>query len=240
MAGWRQHEHLLRRVKNIAASISKASAGKSPRSKQRMKSEYGKLLKYSRKILQRAEDLVFQLQDQEMDITTLCRIADLNRYIELTRHVCGTAHRRVIEGETVPNEDKIFSVFETHTQLYRRGKAGQPNQFGRLAMVFEDAAGFISNYHLLARDAQDADVVVEQTRIVQERHQNNIENASFDRGFYSVDNERQLRTIISHPCLPKKAPHEYAEQMQTSSVSISPSSSKPSRYRVGHRCLAIG
>jgi hypothetical protein len=194
------------------------SSGKSPKTKQRMKKQYRKLLKRSLKILQRAEELVNQVSDQEADVATLCTIMALNEFIELTKQVCSTAHRRVIEGETVPNSDKIFSIFETHTQLYRRGKAGQPNQFGRLVMVYEDAAGFISHYFMLPRDAQDADVVVEQTRIVQDRHNNEIEDASFDRGFDSPENEEQLRTIIEHPCLPKKAPSEYQQQTKNASI----------------------
>ena len=70
----------------------------------------------------------------------------LQQWIKLTEQVCDTAHRRVILGEKVPNSEKVFSLFETHTQLYRRGKAGTPNQFGRLVLVFEDGAGFISHY----------------------------------------------------------------------------------------------
>ena len=138
--------------------------------------------------------------------------------IELTKQVCSTTHRRVNEGETVPNEDKIFSIFETHTQLYRRGKVRQPNQFGRLVMVYEDAAGFISHYFLMPRAAKDPDVMVEQTRIVQERHNNEIEEASFDRGFHSPENEQQLKAIIKHPCLPKKAASGYREQLENESV----------------------
>lgn len=216
--GWRQHEQLLRRIKNIAITISRMSSGKSPKTKERMKKEYRRLLKRSLRILQRAEELVNQVLDQEADVATLCKIMALNGFIELTKTVCSTARRRVIEGETVPNSDKIFSIFETHTQLYRRGKAGQPNQFGRLVMVYEDAAGFISHYFMLPRDAQDADVVVEQTRIVQDRHNNEIEDASFDRGFDSPENEEQLRTIIGHPCLPKKAPGEYQKQTKNASI----------------------
>ena len=65
-------------------------------------------------------------------------------------------------------------LFEPHTQLYRRGKAGQANQFGRMAMVYEDHAGFISLYHLMDRDSLDKDVVVEQTKIVQTKHNGEI------------------------------------------------------------------
>ena len=80
----------------------------------------------------------------------------------------------MLEGETIPHSEKLFSVFETHSQLYKRGKAGEPLQFGRLALVFEDGAGFITHYHLLSRDQGDRDVVVEQTRIAQQRHRGKI------------------------------------------------------------------
>jgi IS5 family transposase len=218
VSGWRQHEHLLKRIKNLAIRIARLSSSKSPTAKERMKEEYRKLLERSKKILQRAEELVKQVTDEDADVATVCQIADLQRFIDLTKQVWGTTYRRTIEGETVPNADKIFSIFETHTQLYRRGKARDENQWGRLVLVYEDAVGFISHYFVLPRDAQDADVVVEQTRIVQERHKNQIEDASFDRGFYSRENEEQLRMIIEHPCLPKKSPKEYAEQQKNASV----------------------
>jgi len=71
----------------------------------------------------------------------------------LKSQVWSTAFRRVILGEDVPNSEKLFILFEPHTQLYRRGKAKEPNQFSRLFLVFEDEAGFMSYYHLMDRDA---------------------------------------------------------------------------------------
>ena len=47
---------------------------------------------------------------------------DLLHYVDLTAQVCDTARRRVLEGETVPNEEKILSIFEPHTELIKRGK----------------------------------------------------------------------------------------------------------------------
>jgi hypothetical protein len=219
IATWRQHEHLLKRVRNITITISRISSRKSPKSKERLKTQYRKLLKRSEKIVKRAEELLQQVSSLSVDIAILCKIADLQHFLELTKQVCGTAYRRVIVGEeSVPNEDKIFSIFETHTQLYRRGKQAEPNQFGRLVMVYEDAAGFISHYFVMPRDAQDADVVVEQTRIVQARHDGQIEDASFDRGFYSQENEKELQEIIEHPCLPKRDAKQFEEQAKDAPV----------------------
>ena len=66
--------------------------------------------------------------------TELCDLAEgclgpqdlLRTYIACTQQVCGTERRRVIRGEEVPNDDKLFSIFEPHTQLYKWGKAGEP------------------------------------------------------------------------------------------------------------------
>jgi hypothetical protein len=69
------------------------------------------------------------------DLVMLGQVEQIRVFLERARQVVSTAHRRVILGETVPNEDKLFSIFEPHTQLYRRGKAGQPNQFG---LIFDN------------------------------------------------------------------------------------------------------
>ena len=48
--------------------------------------------------------------------------------------------------------------------LYKRGKAGQEVQLGRLILIYEDGVGFVSHYSILPRDKGDRDVVVEETR----------------------------------------------------------------------------
>ena len=138
--------------------------------------------------------------------------------MERTRHVCNTARRRVLEGETVPNEEKLFSVFETHTQLYKRGKAAEPVQFGRLVMVYEDSAGFITHCHLLPRDQDDRGAVVAQTRQLQKRMGGRIERASFDRGFHSPENQRELAKIVASLCLPMPGAKQAAQQQQDATI----------------------
>ena len=143
---------------------------------------------------------------------------ELETYLQRTRQVRDLARRRVIEGETIPNHEKLFSIFETHTQLYKRGKAAEPIQFGRLVLVIEDGAGFITHYHLLARDEGDRDVVVAQMRAAQKRHAGKIRRASFDRGFHSPQIQEALAAIVAHPCVPMPGSKQAAEQERTASV----------------------
>lgn len=214
-AGWRQSEHLVKRVKAEVRTIAQISASKSPQAKAGLSRAYSKLLDRAAKILERARTLLKQAETVTLRSPAL---TELKEWIQLTSQVCDTAYRRVILGEQVSNCDKLFSLFETHTQLYRRGKAGTPNQFGRLVLVFEDGAGFISHYHLMDREANDADVVVEQTREAQKRHHGAIRTASFDRGFHSPENERQLQTIVEEACIAPRHPKQYAECIATASV----------------------
>ena len=68
------------------------------------------------------------------------------------------------------------------------------------------------------REASDADVVVEQTRVVQKKHKGQIETASYDRGFYTAENERQLSEIVNEPCLAPRHPGQFAERLANGSV----------------------
>jgi len=216
--GWRQSKHLLRRVKAEVRTIAQISASKSPKVLKGLPSAYERLLDRAAVILERAKTLQKQGEAEGISMESLTLSTELLHWIELTEQVCDTAYRRVILDEDVPNRDKLFSLFETHTQLYRRGKAGTPNQFGRLVLVFEDGAGFISHYHLMDREALDADVIVDQTREAQKKHQGAIKTASFDRGFYTSENEEQLSKIVDEPCVPPRHPQQYAERLANGSV----------------------
>ena len=213
--GWRQATQLRKRIKEQARVISQISASKSPKAKEALPRAYRKLLERVAIVIERAKSL---LKTKGAGIEMRLKLEEMQHWIALTEQVCDTARRRVFLGEKVPNAEKLFSLFETHTQLYRRGKAGSPNQFGRLLLVFEDGVGFISHYHLMQRNVHDADVVVEQTRRAQQLHDGEIRSASFDRGFYSIENEEQLSLIIPSTCLPPRQPKQFAEKMRQASV----------------------
>lgn len=217
-SGWRQHEHLLKKVRKISRRIDRIAGRKGPNYQERLKDPYRKLLHVSGKILRKARHLREELESVRGDISSVLPVVELETFIERTEHVRKTARRRVLNGEQVPNDEKLFSIFEPHTQLYKRGKAGEPVQFGRLVLLYEDAAGFIVHHHLLGRDQADRDVVVQQTGILQERLEGRMESLSLDRGFHSPENQKALLKIVACPCLPKPGVKQAAKQEAAASV----------------------
>jgi len=217
--GWRQHKHLYRKAKALSRQIDRVAARKGAGYQRRLQSLYRELLALAETLLVRAEELSASLpRGAKAGAEVLGWDAELEVFLDRTLRVCRTAHRRVLQGQTVPNSEKLFSVFETHTQLYKRGKAAEPVQFGRQVLVYEDGAGFVIHAYLLPRDQDDQDVVVKQTRALQERLAGRIRRASFDRGFHSPQNQRDLAEIIPHLCLPMPGAKQAAQQEQEATV----------------------
>jgi hypothetical protein len=159
--------------------------------------------------------------DSENAGSGLLELTTLETFLARTQQVREVARRRVINGEKVLNDEKLFSLFEPHTQLYKRGKAGEPVQFGRLVLVFEDAAGFLTQHRLLSRTESDRDVAVPETRRLQKRFHNQVEELSFDRGFHSPENQDELAKLVKSPCLPKPGVKQAGEQLATQSTEAS-------------------
>ena len=85
-------------------------------------------------------------------------------------------------------------------------------------LVYEDGAGFVSHAYLLPRDADDRDVVVEQTRTLQRRLKGRIRQASFDCGFHSPENQCELAKIVEHPCLPMPGSQQAQQQDEQATI----------------------
>ena len=216
LEGWRQADHLLKQIKKLNRKISRIASKKGRGYKKKIKREYKKLLRLAKSVVERIDDQGIEIVKRfSIDDPPRLAYAEVLIFLRRTQQVMATAHRRAILGETVPNSDKVFSVFEPHTQLYRRGKAGEENQFGRLLLVYEDAVGFIVHHHLMDRDVQDQDVAVEQSRILQERMQGRMKSLSFDRGFHSPENQEELKEIVEYVCLPKPGKKQSVEQDET-------------------------
>jgi len=217
--GWRQHQHLYRKAKSLVRRIDRLAARKGKGYQQRIEVLYRELLGLAETILTRADKLRASLKKKgKISGEVLSLETQLQTFMERTRHVCGTARRRVLQGENVPNSEKLFSIFETHTQLYKRGKAAQPVQFGRQILIYEDGAGFIAQAYLMPRDADDRSVVIPQTRVLQKRLKGRIRRASFDRGFHSPENQRELAEIVAHPCLPMPGAKQAKEQEAAATI----------------------
>ena len=111
-------------------------------------------------------------------------------------------HRRVILGEKIPHAEKVFSIFEEHTEWISKGKAGVPVELGLKVCILEDQYGFILHHRVMEHETDDqvAIPMVEQTK----KNFPDLNACSFDKGFHSPANQKDLLQHLDKVILPKK------------------------------------
>jgi IS5 family transposase len=177
---------------------------------------------------------------------------EIDNYCGLGDRVIDQARRRVLNKEQVPNEEKIFSIFETHTDLIKRGKVLKPVEFGHKVYIAESAHGLITQYRVLDGNPTD-DIHVEYSV---KRHQETFGQVpklySADRGFFSQKNIDYCKDAgVELVCIPQRGGKKTAAQ---ASYEKSPAFKDGQRFRAGiegrisvlfrgrgmKRCLAEG
>ena len=78
-------------------------------------------------------------------------LAELEVYIAHAERQIDQIRRRVIYGETIPHEEKVFSIFEPHTEWIGKGKAGVPVELGLRVCVLEDQHRFILHHQVMEK-----------------------------------------------------------------------------------------
>jgi len=130
---------------------------------------------------------------------------EINHYCGLADRVIDQAHRRVLDGEQVPNEQKLFSIFETHTDLIKRGKILKPVEFGHKVFIAESGKGLITQYRVLDGNPTDADHVELSLEYHQETFGQSPSIYSADRGFFSPDNIQKCKDSgVELVCIPQR------------------------------------
>jgi IS5 family transposase len=138
---------------------------------------------------------------------------EITEYADRTDRVVDQARRRVLHGQSVANEAKIFSIFEPHTDLIKRGKAQRPVEFGHKVLLSESGHGLITDYRVLDGNPPD-------DRHVEPSLTHHIalfgvppELSAHDRGFYSLDAIHACQAAgVATECIPQRGGRKTPER----------------------------
>ncbi|HKB33774.1 MAG TPA: ISNCY family transposase [Candidatus Dormibacteraeota bacterium] len=194
-----------RRVFEIAqrsrTTGARASQRVRERTKARMTMLYQGLMRITRAVVREAEAAVTQLPPRPR--RRVRRLAErLHATLGVVRRVLAQTRARVLHGDT-HFPAKVVSVFEPHTEIIRKGKLAKPTEFGRLVMIQEAEAQFITDYQVCERRPSDRALWVPAL----DRHRalfgHPPQLAVADGGFASRKNERAAQDRgVRHVVLP--------------------------------------
>ncbi len=143
------------------------------------------------------------------------KITEITEYIDHSERQIDQIYRRVIQHIKIPHEEKVFSLFQPHTEWVCKGKAGVPVELGVKVCVLEDQWGFILHHRVMQEETDDQ-IAVAMVLAAQERF-TNLESCSFDKGFHSPSNQKDLKEVLKLVVLPKKGRLNKEEKAHESS-----------------------
>ncbi len=130
---------------------------------------------------------------------------ELDKMASRVRQVMKQTRARIFRGNT-RSEGKLLSLFEPSTEVIRKGKAGKPNEFGKMVKLQEAENQIITDYEVYARRPYDSDLLVAAI----ETHQALLGRAphlvAADAAFYSAKNEAAAKARgVKRVCIPNRA-----------------------------------
>ena len=192
-----------RSVRRLTQRLHRVARRKGEQAAEDLKEAYAQLIGIAKASRAQAARVAEALREHAADQAQRL-VERFDHFVPLVEQAIERATRRVLRGEPVPSEEKLLSLFEPHTQVIRRQKAGKPVEFGRKVLLGEVEGGIVSHYAVLDDVGPEHPHVIASLDAHQARFGQPPELVAGDRGLYSPENEARARARgVCHVVVPK-------------------------------------
>jgi IS5 family transposase len=193
-----------RKIKKLYLYITRYISSKSKRRQRKVKAAFRTLIERTGRIVAIAAEFCDWAASQA-DVGLAAVALELKVYLPSMRKIVATARRAQLEGETVPASERVFSLFEPHTELIKRGKRQKPVEFGHKVLLCQSAEKFITDYEVYAKQPADCEL----TESVIGRHEQLFgtkpEVLAADKGFCPAEEKfDQLAQEVNTLAIPRR------------------------------------
>ena len=209
MSDWRQWAYNVRQVKQTMRTAQNKKRSKAKDEKQVEKREaliveaHQTYLNVAQSYLDKVGQTLITITEQGLsDAIDLVRKIEIEGFMAHAVRQIDQIKRRVIQDEDIPHAEKVFSIFQPHTEWISKGKAGVAVELGLKVCILEDQYQFI--LHHMVMQQQTDDQVTQEMVIEAKKRFPKLNACSFDKGFHSKDNQTALKEQLELAVLPRK------------------------------------
>ena len=208
---WRFHP---KKIKKLHLFVTRYSKSTSKKRLRKVQQDMKTLIVRVEAILENAEQFVaWAARSTSVELAAIGQtLADR---LPVMRQVARVARRRAFDGEKVPNADKVFSIFEAHTELIKRGRRGKPIEFGHKVLLTQSREKFITDYVVLEKNRTDDELLP----LVLERHRERFgrlpDSVAADKGFCpDEDTYEDLEEQVDYLGVPRRT-RDFGDSMMS-------------------------
>ncbi|GAC1475141.1 MAG: ISNCY family transposase [Isosphaeraceae bacterium] len=207
----------VRTVRKLSQQLHRIARRKNEQGRAALKAAYGRLVAVAKRTGAQGRRVLGALRARSDDPGARQLADRLGEVLPRLKQAIGQAERRVLKDDPVPSGEKLVSLFEPHTQVIPRFKAGKPAEFGRKVRFDEVEGGIVTGYRVLEKGGgQDQPHLGDALTDHRRQFGRAPRLLAADRGMASAENERLAKEAgVKHVALPhvgKAPPQRRAEE----------------------------
>ena len=208
LPGWRKAKDWRRQLKNLQRSTSQIVYRGGPNKEARVKSAVREYLAVGRALAAKVQSSLLELCDLSVCATRWEHLAYFHAM--LAKHLDLVA-RRLLNGETIPPHEKVFSLFEPHTEWIQKGKQRPHVELGHKFLIATDQHQLIQDYAVLLGEAEMDQSIPVADRLLGRYGAGSVASLSFDKGFTRTADRELLSLYVPTVVMPKRGKKNAAE-----------------------------
>jgi hypothetical protein len=217
LEGWRKSKFWLRSLKNQFRDLSKTcqSGGKDKEKNEKIKAkEYLRLARQLNDKILKSKEIIYE---GLTDMQSLIALMALDYYHSMLIKHIDLVERRLIKGEIIPHEEKLFSIFEPHAEWIKKGKANNKVEIGHNILVATDQFDFMLTHKVIEKQVDVNLSIPLADELFLLYGEESFYSISFDKGFWKKEYKELLQLNFEKVIMPKKGSKNKIEQAEESS-----------------------
>jgi IS5 family transposase len=202
------------KIKGLHLFITRYSSSPSKKRQRKVRKTFRTLVNRVRWIVAIAEEFC-QNAEASGDLDLLALARELEEFLPAMKQVVSQAERAQVQREKVPASERVFSIFEPHTELIKRGRRNKPVEFGHAVLLCQTGEKFITDYEVFEERKADCEL----TEMVIDRHEalfgETPEVLAGDKGFCPESEKyEELEERVGTLAIPRRM-RDFADAMMS-------------------------
>lgn len=222
LSGWQKHRYHRRKLRSNYRKCAEIHRKKGAKYQERLKESAEAYLTRGRSLKVKARQSIMEgaeaLSSGMLDVVQFALLQELQYYLTMLEKHIDLLDRRILKGETIPHSEKVFSIFEPHTEWISKGKMHKSVELGHNTAIATDQYHLILDFEIMFHSS-DAAVGMEMGKRIIKKYGTDyykLRSMSFDRGFYSSLTKQVLSKDIAQVIMPKRGRKTLAEAEEES------------------------
>ena len=212
LPGWRKAKHWKRKVKGAMRWIQRIQKGGGKNKASRLKESVAAYLQHAYELEGKVHASIMELSSRGLSRVSLLKLGQVKYYQDMLIKHIDLLERRMLQGEKIAHEEKVFSLFEPHTEWINKGKSHPSVELGHKVLVSTDQYGLVLDYKVMDQSVDMYETLPLADRLIKNYGEEEMGSLSFDKGFSVVEDRELLELYIREVIMPKRGRKNRADK----------------------------